>query len=99
MGSPMQTEQICVFDNNQRLSAVFSKYCKNCPGRGYDNAKSRTFKSDQRKRIVVQDDGFVLRGYPASDDMCIGMYGNKDQYSDPDTTVCSASQFFFLVTS
>ena len=49
--------------------------------------------------MVVQDDGFVVEGYPASDSMCIGMYGNKEQYSNPETTVCQDNQFFFLVTS
>ena len=99
MGSPLQSEQICVLDNNSRLSAVFSKYCKNCPGRGYDNVKSRTFKSNQRKKVVIQDDGFSLAGYPASDSMCIGMWGNRDQFKDPETSVCQDNQFFFLVTS
>jgi hypothetical protein len=32
----------------------------------------------------------------ASDNMCIGMYGNQKQYTNPDTTLCMKNQIFFL---
>ena len=47
----------------------------------------------------MQDDGFQLSGFFAADSMCIGMFGNKKQYTNPETTVCLSSQTFFLANS
>lgn len=48
------------------------------------------------KSQIVQDDGFQVEGYLAADDMCLGMFGNKKQYENPETTVCMANQIFLL---
>ena len=32
----------------------------------------------------------------AADNMCIGMYGNQKQYTNPATTLCMKNQIFFL---
>lgn len=47
--------------------------------------------------MLVQDDGFVVNGFMASDSTCIGMYGNSKQFHNPTTTVCMENQVFFLV--
>lgn len=78
MGTPLQMELACVFNNNHVLSAVYSKGCSSCPQSSwtYNRKKSSTFRFQSRKTMVVQDDGFMMSGYPAQDSMCIGMYGN-----------------------
>ena len=43
LGTPMQDESICVFDNNSALSLTFSKNCDECPHWKYNQSSSRTF--------------------------------------------------------
>ena len=47
--------------------------------------------------MLVQDDGFVVNGYMASDSTCIGMFGNSRQFHNTETTLCLENQAFFLV--
>ena len=98
MGTPLQYEQICVFDNNHGLSMVFSKQCKNCPHKVYNKKRSTSYVPHYNRPVQVMDDGFVVSGGVASDYMCVGQYGNKASiYKDPYTTVCLEEQAFFLV--
>ena len=43
MGSPMQDESICVFDNNHPLSLTFSRDCGTCPHWKYNHLHSNTY--------------------------------------------------------
>ena len=53
--------------------------------------------SGQSSHSIVQDDGFVVEGFLASDVACYGMAGNRRQFTNPSTTVCVNNQVFFLV--
>ena len=72
MGTPLQYEQICVITNNHVHNMVFSKYCKNCPHKVYDNKYSSTFKAHYTNSTVVEDDGFSVEGGICEDYICLG---------------------------
>jgi len=97
MGSPLQYEQVCALDNNNELSYAFAKQCASCPHKIYDYTKSNEFHADTIDTVIEQDDGYLVSGHHATDNMCIGMFGTSEQYSDPHTTVCQDAQPFFLV--
>ena len=78
MGTPLQTEGLCVLGTNHALSVVFSATCRTCPGARYNSHRSSTFYATQQKNVTsLSDDGFTVSGYLAMDYMCLGMYGNE----------------------
>ena len=51
----------------------------------------------QKSEQIAQDDGFTVKGYMAADYMCMGMHGNKKQFTNPSTSICMKNQVFFMV--
>jgi len=102
MGTPLQGAQFCAIDNNHALSVVFGKDCDNCVSdrpNVYDSKNSETYMRQSNKAQVVHDDGFAVSGYMSADSMCFGMFGNREQFENPETTVCMNNQFFLLADS
>ena len=72
LGTPLQIQGVCVFDNNNHETATFDRYCRGCNSYFFDQSRSSTYKGDEGITYSFLENGEELIGFKAVDDMCVG---------------------------